>query len=159
MPPLASAGASTVIGMCEAESLGRLRVNPEHDRAPCGDDAALIVTELGVNAVAHVTGPDFRGTTHRATTHRADHGVEKLKNNNHRNRARPSTSAGGKPVDCAAGRRPLRRAGGGTRWSQLADAVARMSRDFRHGGSLGYRLGVVHGAVWSANGPLRDSRW
>ncbi|MBB1243136.1 ATP-binding protein [Streptomyces durbertensis] len=32
---------------------------------PCADDAALIVTELGANAVTHTTSPDFRVTIHR----------------------------------------------------------------------------------------------
>jgi anti-sigma regulatory factor (Ser/Thr protein kinase) len=36
-----------------------------HD-SPCADDAALIVTELGANAVTHTTGPAFRVTITRA---------------------------------------------------------------------------------------------
>ncbi|MFP8943837.1 ATP-binding protein [Streptomyces fenghuangensis] len=36
-----------------------------HD-SPCADDAALIVTELGANAVNHTTGPAFRVTITRA---------------------------------------------------------------------------------------------
>ncbi|GAA3627694.1 ATP-binding protein [Streptomyces chitinivorans] len=35
-----------------------------HD-SPCADDAALIVTELGANAVTHTTGPAFRVTITR----------------------------------------------------------------------------------------------
>ncbi|WP_431784470.1 ATP-binding protein [Streptomyces chumphonensis] len=33
---------------------------------PCADDAALIVTELGANAVTHTNGPAFRVTITRA---------------------------------------------------------------------------------------------
>jgi len=35
------------------------------DDSPCADDAALIVTELGANAVTHTTGPAFRVTIAR----------------------------------------------------------------------------------------------
>jgi len=36
------------------------------DDSPCADDAALIVTELGANAVTHTTGAAFRVTIARA---------------------------------------------------------------------------------------------